>query len=134
MSTNESDKPTDPRMSWYQRLTDEQKAAHRAGTKAGMNRMTPEQKAAHRACTKAGMNRWHAARSDEDRLLANKHIAEAALCRVWTRRQGRQARNLWKKGHKPVNNTAPAAITRRTVTAIEKSSVKRILKEIVIAK
>lgn len=93
---------------------------------------TPEQRAERSArislFTRAGMYEWHAGRTDAEREQSRQAISDAALSRTWA---PKTPGNKFRKGHKPVANTTPEALARRTLTQVRNASVERILADIV---
>jgi len=100
---------------YHASLTEEQKAARREKISAG---------------TTVGMNKWHASRTEEHREHARELMTASAICRTFNGR--RTPSTMWKKGHHPVNNTTPVALARRELTKVQKASIKRIIRDLVL--
>ncbi|HXG90322.1 MAG TPA: hypothetical protein VNJ02_18505 [Vicinamibacterales bacterium] len=95
---------------------------------------TPEQRAAWREKvsigTSVGMDMWHAQRTQAERDKSRQLITDAAVARMWIRRQP-GAGTKFLKGHAVANSNSPEALALRTMNQIQKASVARILKDIV---
>ena len=93
---------------------------------------TPAQRAAWRKRvslgTSSGMDAWHARRTDAERQQARQRIKDAAICRTWS---PQAPAKQWQRGHKPVGNTTPDALARRSLTRVQTASVKKIMRDIV---
>ncbi len=94
---------------------------------------TPEQKAAWRKrvsqATAEAVTAWHGQRSPEAKEATRERCRDAALCRTFAPR--RPGHRLPKGKSFPMSHT-PEAIAARSTKAVQKASIARILREIVV--
>lgn len=95
---------------------------------------TPEQKAAWREKvainTSIGMIAWNAGRTAGEKAVTSELIKASEICRTFTRR--RTPRTVFKKGHRPVHNHPPASPALRELARVQKASIVRIIRDLVL--